>query len=1851
MKRSISIILTIVLTLSVFLQDVPAAETLIAGADMQLSMQDPAADTEEVVLPSEETAGQSTVPEAGEQNDPAPSEGFPEDGLTDAEEIPAEDEMLRDADEAEELDEMAEDDELLRQVPMDGLLHNEDEEAVESLDAETYELLCSENGYSSLPSSYRTSRLPVLRNQGHYGTCWAHSAISLAEINMMKKNSGLSPDYSELHLGWFTYNPPSTDPLGNVDGFCNPGGYNTEFLTTGGNQHDAIETLAAWIGVADESAAPYTSADSVKSRGLSESIAFQDRAHLINAYRINMETEEDRMAVKQAVRDYGAVAISMKVIKPGQSASESGQTYSYGEVYSKLHNCYYLPAKMQTNHEVTVVGWDDNFSRSNFVTQPEGNGAWLVRNSWTSRDGEESIYGYFWLSYYDKSVSVAYAFDMDRADNYARNYQYDGPQADNSAISETKGTGSFANVFTSKASSSGETLRAVSFNVSYMTGLSYEISVYMNPTNAGDPESGHLVSMTAGNTTYAGYYTIPLDQPVALSNGNRFSVVVSFSKPDEYIHYSLYSYENGSHAGETGKSYYKTRSGWVDYSAEGSCRIKAFTTDGMDASTIPWFVLYHSNNGAEQKSSQAVLKGQNGTIKGSLFEKNGYTFQNWNTEANGSGTTYRSGDTVRDLRGDYGVFDLYAQWEAKKSVMTFDANGGSCATASQTVTYDATYGTLPTPSRAGYRFEGWFTTGSSPVQIKAQDTVTATEDFTVRARWSAKKYTVTLDPNGGGYPGMESTEVTYDSTYGYLPTPVWTGYSFAGWFTQKTGGTLVSASTIVKTANDHTLYAHWAAKAYTVTFDANGGHFTIGGQEVPSTTKQVCYQEMFGELPKPVREGYVFQDWCLDPAHPNVGLIRPDTPFDYEDDLTLKAWWQPHPYPVTLDANGGIFTVYSETGVSYVTTKESSREYDGKYGKLISEIEWENPSKEGYDLAGWYTKPYGGDLIEEDTIHKVAGPQTLYAHWTPKQYTVTLDAMEGHFTVNGQPVSETAVTVTYNEPYGELPEPERDGYEFGGWTYWSDSYEQLPLDEQMIVRITKEQRLFAKWLPKAVKVTLDLDGGTCPDSEMIVRYDWYYGGESGNEDLPTPVKPGYRFLGWYTQKTGGDYVWSGKRVETTIDHSIYARWEAKKLTVTLNANGGRFTIGSEKVPTTSRQVTYNETYGDFKTTPTWKGCVFEGWFTAQTGGAEVTATTTVTATENHTLWAHWSGTPEPVGLRAEGISASYVYTGSAIRPEPRVYYDDDDSKLLKKDQDYTLTYYNNVDAGDAYVTITGKGSYSGSDSIRKDYKILPRNLGSPGPYANEFRADDIRVPYSGQARVPDPVVLRDGKKLIGGTDYTIQIKDPNGQTVTSCLESGTYIVTITGTGNYTGSRTLHYVIEERIRTSILKAKITVKNKAWDGTASEPVVSVAMGRAQLVRNTDYVLIWPGQNDPVDPVDTDAMTDTGTVTIKIRGINAYEGEVSKTYKITGTALNARWIKGLAASYPYRGQAYYPLGEPDSNSDHGNCEITSPNGTLVKGRDYTVQYSNNINAGTAVMTVTGRGGYSGTVTKKFTIKPDTAPKADAFTIAPISVPFVKGGCTPDLASLPWKDGSRSTLVRDKDYKITWQNNQTAAGPDAAKYPRIHVAGLGNYRGMSFDVPFTITATNIKDNSLVQIDVPNMVCTGKPGGYAVTPILIDRRNGKLMDKKDYAIVEYCYAEDTNKVMKKEKKELVSVPKKKGDPVLKTDIIPEGVKLYVKIKGIGGYTNETEVKFWPAKGNLAKVTAKIADQTYTGEAVTLEKYDFYFVIPANGTEIWSDDFEIVRYINNTKVGTAKVIIRGTGNYAGTKTLTFKIKK
>ena len=332
--------------------------------------------------------------------------------------------------------------------------------------------------------------------------------------------------------------------------------------------------------------------------------------------------------------------------------------------------------------------------------------------------------------------------------------------------------------------------------------------------------------------------------------------------------------------------------------------------------------------------------------------REGYGFTGWYTKTVGGDKVDSS--TILDKPE---AKTLYAHWEAKSYTVTFDGNNGTPSYTNKTVVYDAKYGSLPTASRTGYTFTGWFTAASGGTQITSATKVATASNHKLYAHWTANKYTVTFAKNDGTSNNAGTSTVTFASAYGTLLTASRAGYTFAGWFTAASGGTQITSTTKVATASNHKLYAHWTANKYTVTFAKNDGTSNNAG------TSTVTFASTYGTLPTTTRTGYTFQGWFTT-ASAGTKVLN-TTKVVTASNHSLYAHWTANKYTVTFVKNDG---TSNNAGTNTVT-------FDSTYGTLPI------ASRSGYIFQGWFTAASGGTKISNTTKVTTASNHNLYAQW------------------------------------------------------------------------------------------------------------------------------------------------------------------------------------------------------------------------------------------------------------------------------------------------------------------------------------------------------------------------------------------------------------------------------------------------------------------------------------------------------------------------------------------------------------------------------------------------------------------------------------------------------------------------------------------------------------------------------------------------------------------------------------------------------------------------------------------------------------------------------------------------------
>ena len=403
------------------------------------------------------------------------------------------------------------------------------------------------------------------------------------------------------------------------------------------------------------------------------------------------------------------------------------------------------------------------------------------------------------------------------------------------------------------------------------------------------------------------------------------------------------------------------------------------------------------------------------------------------------------------------------------------------------------------------------------------------------------------------------------------------------------------------------------------------------------------------------------------------------------------------------------------------------------------------------------------------------------------------------------------------------------------------------------------------------------------------------------------------------------------------------------------------------------------------------------------------ATVTITGKGNYmgTKTANFTINTKNASYLTISPIATFTYNGSTQTPAVTVK---DGSTTLTNGTDYTVSYSNNKNAGEATVTITGKGNYTGTKTA--NFTINAKD-------ASYLNINSIAaVTYNGSPQTP-AITVKDGNKVLTcETDYTVSYSNNTN--------AGTATVTITGDGNYTGTQTINFTISAK---SISALAVTIAAVTYDGTAQTPAVTVKDGTTTLTSGTDYTVTYSNN------------TNVGTATATITGIGNYMG--TKTVNFTINAKNASCLTiSPIDAVTYDGGPWEPT-------------VTVKDGytTLIKKTDYTVSYSNNTNAGTATVTITGKGNYTGTKTTNFTINARSASNMAISSIADVTYNGTEQ--TPTVTVTDY-----STLTNGADYTVSYSNNKNVGTAT------VTITGKGNYTGTktaNFKInkaPLTITA-----------------------------------------------------------------------------------------------------------------------------------------------------------------------------------------------
>ena len=620
---------------------------------------------------------------------------------------------------------------------------------------------------------------------------------------------------------------------------------------------------------------------------------------------------------------------------------------------------------------------------------------------------------------------------------------------------------------------------------------------------------------------------------------------------------------------------------------------------------------------------------------------------------------------------------------------------------------------------------------------------------------------------------------------------------------------------------------------------------------------------------------------------------------------------------------------------------------------------------------------------------------------------------------------------------------------------------------------------------------------------------------------------------------------------------------------------------------------------------------------------------------------------------------NYYYTGKGVNAAATLKVTFGNNVVgLNSSTDYTLSYMQNIDAGSsAVVYATGKGNYTGT--IQRTFTINPRDIND----ANVVNIDNLyvdsngKVVYTGQAYAPD-IVARNrntGDYLVKGTDYNLSYSGN--------INAGEVTVTISGMGNYGKSTTKKFTI---LKKSISEDDITVDsipNYTYNnGAGITPVPVVKYNGMTLKKGTDFNVSYSNN------------ANAGKATVTISGTGNYDSSRTATFTIDPYTLTADNTTVTVNQITYTGKALTPGLTVKSNEFNKN---------LGRDNDFTVAYSNNINAGDkAVVTITGSKNYQGTFTANFVIDP---AHVNAMDISDIPEEFFDGTeHKPDIVAKNRETGA--ALKAGVDYYLEYEKNVDVGNA------RVIVNGMGNYTGTR-DKFFRIAAANIKDCQISTIEDQTFNF-----GEGIRPKTTVKYEGKTLvegtdyriDYKDnynvgtatmtfvglgdyggscektFKILPYALTEANTTITidaatydGSAKTPFVKVELKangrvigrndegNGDyKVAYSNNINSGSNAVVTITGTKNFTGTVTQKFTINGFDINSVGAEaVPEQDYTGKAVTPKVKLTY----KDKTLVEGTDYKL-SYADNVNSGEATITVTGLGNFFGTKTIKFRIK-
>ena len=775
-----------------------------------------------------------------------------------------------------------------------------------------------------------TSIITEIQDQGYSGNCWAFAAIAAAETAYIRHNPDATHvDYSEAALAYFGNRPRTTDltdPMW-ADGTNSPTPHDM-----GGNALIAGSALARWCGPMPEAMLPPCDFyGAYKAWGMTDDMRYVAEQHMLANVMIYARNQAQ---MKSAIQTFGGVYI-LYYHDHGFVKNIPNATTYYQSYYTGI------------NHAVYCVGWNDNVPVSSFTMPPPGPGAWLMKNSWDESWGNGG--GYFWLSYYDTSLYDAWIMDFENIDNVDNNYQFDGAWGEGfyyfwyNAPYERHPLAQ-ANMFHAKGH---ERIKQVGI-FTYNEAGTATVEIWTGMTDPHNPETGTKRASVSEAFTGIGYRTIKLPEPIEVSAGERFAVVLRVQTGCSQPSYGVYEYEPYAKA-FPGQSYYRDPSNGQWTMDTANAFIKAFTED-VEVDTTELQKLYDA-----------------------AFEY-GFTPEDNMFMAEAKRVLDMEDPGKQRVTNAYKF--LYSNFAGTAAVIDFEGvHNGAENIPSLINVPKGSYATLPndTPYYPEWAFIGWSESGHADTYYYPGQTIFVDRSMKLKAVWkrsdgdglylrSGGFYAVYYDPNGGAWDGENTNIAKSDYQFGLMNY----GQNFV--FPKATATLSRKGYRLQTDKDDMTQVEFWSG---------NGkGRLTYGD---------------------PRNNGYEFELYNNHYKN-SVFMVNTDR-VPYGENIFVNAAWDPI---ITYDMNDGSGIkvqdfVYITDGSEYrilatadVTKYSSSSDFnpakDNKNNLRENREGYDGltviPANDGNPVMSWNTRADGsGRIYEVGEIAEITEPVTLYAMW------------------------------------------------------------------------------------------------------------------------------------------------------------------------------------------------------------------------------------------------------------------------------------------------------------------------------------------------------------------------------------------------------------------------------------------------------------------------------------------------------------------------------------------------------------------------------------------------------------------------------------------------------------------------------------------------------------------------------------------------------------------------------------------------------------------------------------------------------------------------------------------------------